>query len=102
MALLHQVPSGRPITVTVEERSDDSTVQHTREGFVMRFASPFGDDVIPANEALYVKPFGIRRTTTKTRIVRGIRFLKRTRAHGVCTSGLGRVSVSARAQSVFC
>ena len=40
---LHEVPDGRPVGVTVQERANDATVEHPTHGFVVLLGLPLGD-----------------------------------------------------------
>ena len=68
-----------PVTMTVEQRADDSAVQHAGKRFVPRLRLPFGNDFAIFGKASDAQTVGIRRATSPARIFGSVLFLKRLR-----------------------
>ena len=73
---LHQVKSGGPIGMSIEESTDDAPVQHSRKGFVKIFWRPIADDFIADGNAAESQPMGIRRAAAKANASGRVFFLK--------------------------
>ena len=74
-ALLHQVPRCSPVAMTVQERADDTAVQHAVIGFVFRARLPLGDDHIAVGEAADVQTFWVCRAAAEAGEIWRERFL---------------------------
>ena len=65
--LVHQVPRCRPVTVTIQQRADDSAAQHASVCFVLDTRVPLGDDLFAVRKTANVQALRIGRTTTEAR-----------------------------------
>lgn len=75
--LFHEVISGRPIRVTIEERADDASVQHPRKSLVMRLGIPFRDELIALGKASNSESLFIGRAAAEANAAGRIRLLYR-------------------------
>jgi hypothetical protein len=73
---VHQMPSRRPIAVTIEQRADDSAIKDPGKCFVTRLWLPFCDDFLAAWKTPNPQPIRIRRTATPAGIGGGESFLQ--------------------------
>ena len=67
--LLHQVIRGSPVAMTIEQRTDNSTAQHSRKCFLISFRIERGGYFLAAREAANVQALFIRRAATEARHV---------------------------------
>ncbi len=72
----HQAVCRRPVRMTVEQRSQDATIQHPLKRFVVRLWHPICYDFFPFGEALDAEPLGVGRATAKALVVRSVGFLE--------------------------
>jgi hypothetical protein len=92
MVAVHQVISGGPVAMTVEQRADYPAAQHSFEGFVFGLRLPVSHDFVALWKAANVEPFFIGRPTAKTFHVWGVSLLYAL--HPLVTSSEFRVSGS--------
>ena len=74
-AFLHQVPRCRPVAVTIEERANNPTAQHSLKRFVLLTRLPLSDNLFAICKTPNVQTLRIRRSAAETREIRGICFL---------------------------
>ena len=74
-ALLHQMPRCRPVAVTIEERADDSTTQHSLERFILLARLPLSDNFFAVGKTADVQALRVRWSTAEAREIRGVSFL---------------------------
>lgn len=79
--LLHQKIRRRPVTVTIQQRSDYSTTQHAGERLVFRLGLPFSDYNFAIWKAANVQTLFVRRTATETGEARRISLLDTLFSH---------------------
>src|SRR5438067_8831331 len=80
--LLHQVISGGPVAMTIEQRTDNSTAQHAGKCFLISFRIERGGYFLAVREAANVQTLFIRGTATEARHVWRICFLETLFTHG--------------------
>ena len=68
--LLHQVISGGPVRVAIEERSDNAAIEHAGEGLMMRLGMPCGDNLVTIRKAVDTQAFLIGRAAAKADAIR--------------------------------
>src|SRR5438034_10359108 len=73
---LHQMISGCPVAMAIEQRADYAAIQHSIKSFVFLLRFPFCNDLAIFWEASNMQSFGIRWTTTPAVVVGCVVFLK--------------------------
>src|SRR6266404_2617702 len=61
----HQVISGGPVAMTVEQRPDDATAQHSRKRFLICLRLKLRDYFVALRKAANAQAFFVRRTAAK-------------------------------------
>ncbi len=74
--LVHEMPRGSPVAMTVKQASNQSAVQCGRECLIFWLRSPFADHKVVLWKALDIQTVLVRRTAAKTDAVRRIRVLQ--------------------------
>src|SRR6266550_474312 len=72
---LHQMIGSRPVTVTVEQRADDTAAEHSGKRFLISFWLEFSDDFVALGKAANVQTLFVCGSATKTRVVGRVSFL---------------------------
>src|ERR1700731_94992 len=84
----HEMIRGRPIAVTIEQRSDDAAVQNSGKRFVFFLRLPFGHDVVASGKTADMQAIRIGWTATETGVSRRVLFLERDIVHDGGSSSL--------------
>src|SRR6185369_3695383 len=74
-ALLHQVPCGGPVAMTIEQRADNPTAQHPFKRFILFTRLPLRDNLFTIRKTPNVQSLRVRWSTAETREIRSISFL---------------------------
>lgn len=62
---VHEVPGGCPVTVAIEQSSDDAATQHSFESFLILLGVEFCDDLLTVGKAPNVQTFRVGWSTTE-------------------------------------
>ena len=72
---LHEVASGRPVRVAVEQRAADPAVQHAVEGLVVLLGGPGARALVALGEALDPQSLLVGRAAAEAAVPRGVAIL---------------------------